>query len=177
MTPLVLARWSLVVVVALVLQTTVFAELRLWGGGVVLGLVLTTAVAFSLGSNAGAVFGFIAGLLFDLFLTGTPLGLSALSYTVAGYALGSFERSMLRQGPLVAPVIAGAGSLIALTVFVGVGALLGDAAVLSLRTLGVIVVTVLANGAVAPFVFPIAQWAMGERERSRDRVPSGWNAG
>lgn len=173
MTPLQIARWSLIIVVALVLQTTVFSELRIWGAGVMLGLVLTIAVAFSAGSNAGAIFGFVLGLLFDLFLTGTPLGLSALSYTVAGYAIGSFERSMLRQGPFVAPIIAAAGTAIGMLVFVSVGALLGSEAFLQLRTVGVVIVTVTANAVVAPLVFPVVQWAMGERER----IPAGWKAG
>lgn len=167
------ARWSLIIVVALVLQTTVFTELRIWGGGVMIGLVVTIAVAFSAGSNAGAIFGFVLGLLFDLFLTGTPLGLSALSFTVAGYAIGSFERSLLRQGPFVAPIITAAGTTIGLLVFIMVGALLGNQAFLELRTLGVVVVTIAANAAISPLVFPAVQWAMGERER----VSAGWKAG
>ena len=81
-------RLALLILAVVVLQTTVFsAGLRVSGVMPDLGLVLTVAVAFYLGPDRGAVFGFVAGLAVDLFLS-TPLGLSALSFAVVGYAVG-----------------------------------------------------------------------------------------
>jgi hypothetical protein len=54
-------------------------------------LVAAAAVALGCGSRTGAGFGFAAGLGADLFLT-TPLGTSALAYTVVGHALGRSGR-------------------------------------------------------------------------------------
>ena len=64
-------RLGLLVVAAVVLQTTVFsAGLRVFGVGPDLGLVLTVAVAFSLGPERGAVFGFVAGLDWEAVVEG-----------------------------------------------------------------------------------------------------------
>jgi len=49
------------------------------------------AVAAGRGSRAGAPFGFAAGLGADLFLA-TPLGTTALAYTVVGHVLGTAAR-------------------------------------------------------------------------------------
>lgn len=167
-----IARLSLLVVFAVVLQTTVFTELRLWGGGVWLGLLLVIAVAFTAGSNVGAIFGFVCGLIFDLFLTGTPLGLSALAYALTGYGIGLFEGSMLRSGPLVTPIFAAGGTAFGILVFITGSAILGDSGVLGARSIGVLLVSVLANAAVAPLVFPAVTWAMSDGERIRP----GWKA-
>jgi rod shape-determining protein MreD len=166
-TPVRLARLSLLVVVAVVLQTTIFSELRIWGGGLLLGLLLTIAVAFVCGSDVGAIFGFVCGVIFDLFLTGTPLGLSALSYSLVGYAMGFFEGSMLRSGPLVTPIFAAGGTVFGLLVFITGAAILGDGAVLSIRTVGVVVISATANALVAPLVFAAVTWATSDGERVR----------
>jgi hypothetical protein len=50
-------------------------------------LVAVVAVAVRRGARTGAGFGFAAGLGADLFLT-TPLGTSALAYTLVGHASG-----------------------------------------------------------------------------------------
>lgn len=173
MTPARLARLALLVVVAVILQTTIFSELRLWGGGVLLGLLLTIAVAFICGSNTGAVFGFICGFIFDLFLTGTPLGLSALSYSLTGYVIGFFEGSMLRSSVLVTPIFAAGGTIFGTLVFVTGGAILGNDAVLHLRTLGVVLVSATANALLAPLVFAAVSWATQD---AGDRVRAGWKA-
>jgi rod shape-determining protein MreD len=173
MTLLRVMRLALLVLIAVVLQTTVFSELRLWGGGILLGLLLTIAVAFICGSNTGAIFGFICGVVFDLFLTNTPVGLSALSYSLTGYVMGYFEGSMLRSSLLVTPIFAAGGSAFGMLVFVTGGAILGVDAVVDIRTLGVVFVTATVNSLAAPLVFAAVGWAAREPE---DRVRVGWKA-
>ena len=55
-------------------------------------LVAVVAVAVRCGARTGAGFGFAAGLGTDVFLA-TPLGTSALAYTLVGHALGRSSRS------------------------------------------------------------------------------------
>jgi len=74
-------------------------------------LVAVVAVAAGRGARAGAAFGFAAGLGADLFLA-TPLGTSALAYTLVGHVIG---RSSWRRRPaltLTAAAVAG-GQLMA----------------------------------------------------------------
>jgi hypothetical protein len=54
-------------------------------------LVAVAAVGAGRGSRAGAAFGFAAGLGADLFLA-TPLGTSALAFTVVGHMIGGSSR-------------------------------------------------------------------------------------
>jgi len=68
-------------------HTALAPHLRLSGVGPDLPLVAVVAVAAGRGSRAGAAFGFAAGLGADLFLA-TPLGTSALAYTLVGHFVG-----------------------------------------------------------------------------------------
>ena len=85
------APWGAVVLTALGAQVVVMPHLA--PGGVAPDglLVAVVAVAAGRGARAGAAFGFAAGLGADLFLS-TPLGTSALAYTVLGHALGRSSR-------------------------------------------------------------------------------------
>ena len=85
-------RLALVVITAVVLQTTLFTHLRIDGVAPDVGLVCVLAVAYEDGPDTGAWFGFVMGLSIDLFLT-TPLGLSALAYALTGYAVGCSRRA------------------------------------------------------------------------------------
>jgi hypothetical protein len=66
-------------------------HLAVWEVAPDLPLVGVAAVAVGRGPRAGAAFGFAAGLGADLFLA-TPVGTSALAYTVVGQLLGRCSR-------------------------------------------------------------------------------------
>jgi rod shape-determining protein MreD len=97
-------RLGFVVLAAVVLQTTVFTHLRIDGVAPDIGLMAVLAVAYEEGADTGAVFGFVIGLAIDLFLT-TPLGLSALSFALTGYAVGVFQSGLVRTTPALAPLL------------------------------------------------------------------------
>jgi rod shape-determining protein MreD len=61
-------RVAFLLVIALLLQVTIFPHVRLAGRVPDLGLVLAVAIAFDYGPEAGAIVGFLAGLSYDLFL-------------------------------------------------------------------------------------------------------------
>ncbi len=112
------------VLAAVVLQTTVVTRLPLPGSPPDLVLVVVLACALAQGSTVGMATGFAAGLLADL-LADHALGRLALAYVVAGYAVGRLaggvERSVLR------PVLAVAGgAALALLAYTAEGLLLGD---------------------------------------------------
>src|SRR6202011_5128239 len=108
------------------MQTTVVPDLRL--GGVCPDLMLLIAVCAGLvgGPERGALFGFSAGLLSDLFLPTTPLGLSALAYCLIGFTVGTLQGSLLREGWLLAPLVALVGSAAGVVIFVVAGVTVGQ---------------------------------------------------
>jgi rod shape-determining protein MreD len=105
--PLVLAA---VLVVAVLLESTVLAGLRIAGVRPDLLVLAVVAVALASDATTGAVFGFVAGLVADL-LFDLPVGVSALVYTAVGFAVGTVGVYVTSQGPLVHLVLAGAASL------------------------------------------------------------------
>ncbi len=157
-------RLGFVILGAVLLQTTLFTHLRIDGVGPEIGLVCVLAVAYEDGPNRGAMFGFVMGLAMDLFLT-TPLGLSALSYAITGYAVGVFQSSIVRTSPWIAPAIGGVGGLFGGLVFISVGALVGEAGFLSMASLKTVLIAALYDALIAPVVFPVVRWAA--------RVPDG----
>ena len=70
-----------VLAVAIFLQTTFGADLRVHEVAPDFMLLLAVSAGFVAGPDEGAVVGFAAGLVADLFLQGTPFGLSALTRT------------------------------------------------------------------------------------------------
>ena len=74
-----------------VLQCSVFGKLRLAGVMPDLCLVLILSLAYFRGSSWGVVFGFLTGLLYDLF-SGYMIGVSCLIFLLLGFAAGKCNK-------------------------------------------------------------------------------------
>ena len=79
---------AVVLVVAVLIQSTVLARLTLAGVRPDLLVLAVVAVAMASDATTGAVFGFVTGLVADL-LFDLPVGVSALVYTATGFAVGA----------------------------------------------------------------------------------------
>ena len=99
----VLAIVVLVIVTALLLQSTVFAELRLLGVRPELLFLVTIVIALLEGPNEGAVVGFACGMAQDFFLD-QPKGITALTLTLLGYAVG-MAQYIVSPSPLVPTIV------------------------------------------------------------------------
>jgi rod shape-determining protein MreD len=151
-------RLALLVVTTAVLQSTLFPDLRLFGVAPDLGLVATIAVAYRVGPERGALYGFANGLVIDLFLQ-TPFGLSALSFAVVGYGVGILQAGMSREVRFAAPIFGGIGGLVGGFLFVAVAALAGEDQVLAVRTIYVLLLAAVYDALLAYALFPAAKWA------------------
>jgi rod shape-determining protein MreD len=101
-----------VIVVALLLESTVLAGVRLGGARPDLLVIAVVAVAMAAGPTSAACFGFSAGLLADL-LFARPVGVSALVYTSLGYAVGVGRVYLVGSRTWVHLLLTGAASLAA----------------------------------------------------------------
>jgi rod shape-determining protein MreD len=151
-------RLSLVVIMLVVIQTTVFPHLRVFGAMPDLVLLATIAVAYEEGPDTGAIFGFASGLTLDLFLS-SPLGCSALAFSIVGYLVGVFQGGMLRPSGWVAPALGGIGGLAGNVLFVVVASIAGEDGLLNGHSVKIIVIASLYDAVLAPVVFPIGRWA------------------
>jgi len=142
-----------------VLHLAILPELRIAGiNGEVL-LLLAIAAGIAADPERGAVVGFVCGLVADLFLQ-TPFGLSALVYSIAGYAVGSFGSSILRSAwwipVLTAAVASGAG----VVAFAVTGTVLGQPQLLTERLVRVALVVAIINGVLAWPMVRVTRWGL-----------------
>lgn len=81
-----------VVLLAVALQSTLLARVTLLGVIPQLVLVVVVCLAYLDGERVGVVVGFAGGLLQDLLLPQSIIGLTALVYTLIGYGVGSLRQ-------------------------------------------------------------------------------------
>lgn len=137
---------------AALLQTTLFPFLLLSGFRPDLLLLVTAAFGLREGALAGIRVGFAAGILNDLLLNQSPLGLSALIYLGVGYAIG-LARPYLAPESVTAPVIIAFLSGIIGTAGYGVlSRLLGDERYTMALVVQASLFVALYNTLVAPIV-------------------------
>jgi rod shape-determining protein MreD len=154
-------RLGLLIVTGVVLQTTLFPDVRVLGVAPDVGLVLTIAVAYRAGPETGAICGFANGIAIDLFLQ-TPFGLSALVFAFVGYGIGIVQSGLVHQSRWAPLVLGGLGGLAGGLLFVVIGGLIGQEQLVALRSLRVIVLAGGYDAVLALAVFPLAKWATGE---------------
>lgn len=132
MTPTAKARLriGLLVVITALVETTLGSDLRVLHVAPDLMVLLVICAGLTGGTEAGAWVGFWTGLLYDMFLTSTPIGLSALTYCLVGSAVGALRSSFLQERRALLPFAAFAGTVAAVLFFVGAGVVLGQSQLL-----------------------------------------------
>ncbi len=144
-----------VVLVAVALQSTVLARLTLLGVIPQLVLIVVVSLAFLDGSRVGLVAGFAGGLLQDLLLPQSIVGLTALVYTLVGYGVGSV-RQFAPTNSVWSPVIAVAiASGVAELGYAALAIILGQPWVSLRFTAKVTALVVLYDTLLTPFTFPL----------------------
>ncbi len=162
------ARWALVIAVALTLQSSLVAGIELFGSRGDLVVLVVIAAALAGGPDQGAFVGFGAGLALDL-LVQTPFGLSALALSITGYAIGSFQGTVLRSAWWIPVLNAGAGSMLGIVLFAVGGEMVGQDDLIRGDLAGIIAVVALINMLLILPAVRAARWAMTD---TRPRLSS-----
>ena len=155
-------------IAALVLQTTLLARLRIFGVMPDFMLLLAVAGGITAGATRGATLGFASGMLIDLFLP-TPLGLSALVFTLVGYGVGVANTGVLRSAWYIPVLTAGGASVAGVTLYALIGSMLGERMVNG-HLVTIAVVVGLSNAVLAPVAVKFVDWSLGSL-RSGPRIP------
>lgn len=154
---------------ALLLQTTIVPDVRILGVCADLMLLSTACAGLIGGPEMGAIVGFAAGLLTDLFLTTTPLGLTALVFSLIGYAVGSIRRTMLQEGWLLAPATAFVASSAGVIAFVVAGVMVGQSQLTRMGPVGIVKTALLVglmNAVLAVPVYRVFAWVVSGSGRA-----------
>lgn len=143
---------ALVLVTATVLQTTLFAHLTIGGFRPDLLLLVVVGVALRDGAGSGVRVGFAAGLLADLLLNQSAVGLSAVILLGVGYTVG-LARPYLAPESVTAPLILSfLGSLFATAGYGLLSRLLGDDRFSTALVIQATIYVTLFNTLLAPVV-------------------------
>ena len=143
-----------VMVTALLVQSTVFGQLRLLGVRPELLYLLTTAIALLEGPNEGATVGFASGLAQD-FLMNQPKGLTALTLTLLGYSVGMFRQFIVSPSPLVPTIVVAVGTAAGVAFYEVVSVLLGNFHEQVTYGVRVALLTALYNAVLTPILYPV----------------------
>jgi rod shape-determining protein MreD len=144
---------AIAIVVALILQTTVFSRLPLPGNAPNLLLVLVVAAGLAGGIPAGVGMGFFTGLAADL-ISDHPLGLLALVFLAVGLVAGRIEAPSERSvfWPVVIVAVAAVASFV---LYLVIYELIGRQGIDWRTQLRGLPEGVLYDVMLAPFVVPV----------------------
>jgi len=143
-----------VVITALLLQSTVFGQLRLLGVRPELLYLVTISIALLEGPNEGATVGFVSGLAQD-FLMNEPKGLTALTLTLLGYGVGMFRQFIVSPSPLVPTIVVGIGTAAGIAFYEIVSVLLGNFHEDTAYGVKVALLTAAYNAVLTPILYPL----------------------
>jgi rod shape-determining protein MreD len=155
-TPKIVVRLALLILLVVILQLTFFSRISVFGTSPDVLPALVVCLGLLGGGVVGAVCGFSAGLLVDSALLQT-LGVSSLVLLTAGYLAGRYREGFDVVSPLVAPLLAGGLTLLAASSFAAIQLMLGVEAPVGLGILREIVVQAALGFLVAIPMYPLVR--------------------
>jgi rod shape-determining protein MreD len=154
-----------VILTALLLQTTVFADVKLLGVRPELMYLVTIVFAMLEGPSSGAIAGFAGGMAQD-FLLDAPKGITALTLTLVGYAVGLLRQYIVSPSPLLPTFLVAGGTFVGVLFYRLVAFLLGQESTSALYVLKVAGLSALYNALLTPLLYPLLRRVV-EGSRSR----------
>ncbi|MBO9523308.1 MAG: rod shape-determining protein MreD [Nocardioidaceae bacterium] len=155
------------VTMAVVAQSVLFRHLDVEGVVPNLALVVTVVAAIARGPQFGAVLGFGAGLLLDVAPPADHVaGRWALALVLVGYLAGRVRQDA-RSSTLTAVLVVGAASFVGTSVYALTGLVVDDHSWAMGEMLQVVVISVLWDLALAPFLVPLLLKVMDATQPAR----------
>lgn len=145
--------WTLVIITGLLLQSTVFTQVRLGGATPELMYLITVIMAMIEGPSTGAVAGFSAGMGQDILLD-QPAGITALTLTLVGYAVGMIRQYIVTPSPVL-PVVLVGGATVGGVLFYGLVSFLLGQPVGFAFLLKTALLSGLYNAVLTPILYPV----------------------
>ncbi|HET9671335.1 MAG TPA: rod shape-determining protein MreD [Actinomycetota bacterium] len=155
-----------VITTALLLQTTLFPELTLWGVKPELLYLVTVVFAALQGPAEGAVVGFVSGLAQD-FLLNQPKGITALTLTMLGYTVGLARQYITSPSPLLPAILVALGTAGGIAFHQAVAFLLGEEEGPFGYVAKVVLLTAAYGAVLTPIFFPALRRAVAAMHEGR----------
>ena len=159
-----------VALVLLAIQRTVCASYQVHGVVVQVVLALAAGAGAGAGSERGAFAGFALGMMYDLGV-GTPLGLTALAYGLAGLTSGYVMSITPDPQWWLAAIFVAIGSAVGELAIPVVKFLTGQEGWLDRRLFLVIPVVTAAATLLSPLMVPLGRWCAGAKRHTWRAIP------
>ena len=143
-----------VLVTALLLQTTIFSDVTLLRAKPELVYLVTIVFAILEGPNTGAVVGFFGGMEQE-FLSVAPKGITALTLTLLGYVIGLLRQYIVSPSPALPTLLVGIGTFAGVLFRGLVSFLLGQLHEPFVDLVTVAGLSALYNAVLTPLLFPL----------------------
>lgn len=153
-------RLVTLILLAVVVQVTVFADLRIAGVAPELLVLFAVMFGYWYGPRRGPTTAFLVGLVWDVYLP-TPLGLSAIVFAMVAFAVAASGAELFRDSRLQLAAIAGVGTIAAVAGYALLGEVMGQRGLVDLEMLRVALIAGLINAAAAPLTRPLIAWTVG----------------
>jgi len=157
--------WTAVVLTALLLQSTLLAQIKLGGAKPDLVFLVTIVLAFLEGPSSGSLAGFVGGMAED-FLLNQPKGITALTLTLVGYSVGMLRQYITSPSPLLPVGLVGSATVGGVLFYGMVSFLLGQLDVGFGYLVRIALLTGLYNAVLTPLLFPLVR-RVAESSRAR----------
>lgn len=149
-----IAAITAMIIAAVALQSTLLVKLTIAGVIPQLVLVVIVSLAYIEGPRVGAVTGFFGGLLVDLLIPQSIVGISCLVFTLVAYAVGTFRIYAPSDSVWVPLVAVALSSVAAEAGYAGLAVILGEPWVSIDYTVRVIGLVTLYDCLLTPLAYP-----------------------
>ncbi len=161
-------RWALVLTVVSVLQVALADDLSILGVHPDLLLLVTVVAGLSGGPGTGAVVGFAAGVVADLFLH-TRFGVATLASTLVGYASGVAGDTVVRPSTTVWVAATAGLSAAGTALYAALAHLLGAGTLADPNLPAIIGIVSVVNAVLCVPALAVCRWAGDDRSAVRIR--------
>lgn len=149
-----------VFLLALVVQLTVFVDVRFFGVAPELLSLVAIIGGFFIGPERGPMVAFGAGLLWDVYLP-TPLGITAITFALVAYAVATLNEGLFHDTRSQLLLMVGLASASTVVGYALLGGIMGHPELLRLDMFRIAVIVGAANAVLAPVAAPLVAWALG----------------
>lgn len=154
-----LPRLAVLLAGGLLLQLAVLDDVRLAGVRPEVMILVAVVSGMAGGPERGAVLGFTAGLVADLF-TETPFGLSSLTYSIVGFTTGIVQTSLIRSAWWITPATAAVASGAGVALYALTGAVVGQRGMVGPHLAVVVAAVAAVNAPLALPLARVARWSL-----------------
>lgn len=143
-----------IIVTSLLLQSTVFSQIRLAGAKPELVYLVVVLIAYFEGPSEGAIVGFAGGMVQD-FMLNQPKGITALTLILLGYGIGLARQYISSPSPLLPTMLVAIGTFAGVIFHEIVRFLLSAGDIDAFFLLKTALLSSLYGAILTPLVFPV----------------------